>query len=226
MRKFIDLHIIPNPNYINNIMKHAVRLGFNIIGVTTSKPKVCNIDIATRLDISPQNQEQLNTKLKISRRSYEVISVICQNKRIARQAAKDNRVDIIKFPKNQEKRWAVWLDHHQANLMTDSGCCYEIDVKDLLIHDNSIIENRLRRITREVQVASKFDIPIIASSGARTSLEMREPRAIASILTLLGISEDDAMLMVSENPWSIISRNRARLSQSYIIPGVWSNTKP
>ena len=226
MRKFVDLHIIPGASNVDSMLNQAVKLGFSAIGVSGTKPKVDNIDTVSRLDITPKNQEQLNNMLRNSRRKFEVISVICQNKNVARQAAKDNRVDIIKFPLDQNKRRAVWLDHHQANLMKESGCSYEIDIRDLLIHDASTMENRLRRISRETHIASKADIPIIASSGAHKALEMREPKAIASILNLIEVDYEEALNMVSENPYSIIIKNRSKLSKSYIMPGVWLNEAP
>ena len=226
MRKFVDLHIIPGASKVDSMLNQAVKLGFSAIGVSGPKPKADNIDTVSRLDITPKNQEQLNNMLRNSRRKFEVISVICQNKNVARQAAKDNRVDIIKFPLDQKKRRSVWLDHHQANLMKESGCSYEIDIRDLLIHDASTMENRLRRISRETHIASKADIPIIASSGAHKALEMREPKAIASILNLIEVDYEEALNMVSENPYSIIIKNRSKLSKSYIMPGVWLNEDP
>jgi RNase P/RNase MRP subunit p30 len=222
MKKYIDLHITADPKLWNLIINHASELGFDAIGLTgwyLSENRA--IDVISRIDLTPRNQEQLNIQLMNARRIYEIISVICLSKNIARQASKDSRVDIIKFPKEPNVRKKVWLDNHQANLMRDSGSGYEIDVNELLSHEMLTIEHRLRQLNRELHMAIKYDLPIIASSGAPDFKMMREPKAIISLLRLLDMNENGAFQMVSNNPLSMIQKNRKKLSKSYVAQGVW-----
>jgi RNase P/RNase MRP subunit p30 len=52
-------------------------------------------------------------------------------------------------------------------------------------------------------------------------LELRDPYGLAALLSLLDVDEDAAFEMVSTNPYSMVSRNRAKLKDSYIEEGVW-----
>ncbi len=61
---------------------------------------------------------------------------------------------------------------------------------------------------------------MVVSSGAGTPLRMREPRALASITSLLGISEKDGLDAVSDTPRRILERNREKLGPGFVSPGV------
>ena len=62
--------------------------------------KICkneNIDFVSRTNLYPENPKELLRELRTYRRKFEIIAVRCNTKEIARQAAKDRRVDIIQF---------------------------------------------------------------------------------------------------------------------------------
>jgi RNase P/RNase MRP subunit p30 len=49
---------------------------------------------------------------------------------------------------------------------------------------------------------------------------MRDPRSLASLMDLAGAGEEEALDMVSDAPWRLVERNRDKLSEGYILPGV------
>jgi RNase P/RNase MRP subunit p30 len=49
---------------------------------------------------------------------------------------------------------------------------------------------------------------------------MREPRAIASITSLLDLPEDKGLDAVSVIPTKILERNREKLGPGFVSPGV------
>ena len=63
-------------------------------------------------------------------------------------------------------------------------------------------------------------VPVVISSGAGAPLRMREPRAIASITSLLNISEEKGLDAVSMTPQKILERNRGKLEPGFVSPGV------
>jgi len=203
------------------MLEKAKRLGYEAVAVAGSQtlegleaPR--GLDVISRVDLKPKTAGALKASLRRVRTLYVVVAVECHSKAVARQAARDHRVDVVYFPPGS----GLWFDEAEARLAAQSGCAYEINLTELL----TLIEygslRGLRRVAEGIWNAYRRGVPVILSSGASEPLEMREPRGLASLLTLLDIELEDAVEMVSTNPWSIIERNRRKLSGEYAAPGV------
>jgi RNase P/RNase MRP subunit p30 len=77
---------------------------------------------------------------------------------------------------------------------------------------------------RDFLNASREGVPIIVTSGAGKCLQMREPRALASLTSLIGMSETIGLDTVSTQPQMILERNREKFNTGYIHPGVMEIT--
>ena len=221
MRRFMDLHVSPGPGGLNDFVRRASELGYHGLGVVCAgcEEPGSQVELASRIDLAPRNQQELMDQLNRHRRSHVVVSVTCMSKGVARQAAKDHRVDIVKFPEGQRGK-TVWMDRQQAELAGASNCCYEVDAVELLVGDPARLERTLTTVRREVENSQRNDVPVIMSSGATSVLEMRDPRSLASLMDLLGVGEEEALDAVSVNPWRVVERNRDKLSSGYVSPGV------
>ena len=114
MRMFVDLHLRPyikDLNQVKNMVRKSSELGYRLVGLSLSPDfkreefcllqKICrdaNIDLVTRADFFPRTRRELLKDLRRFRRKFEVISVVCASKAVARLAAKDRRVDLLSFP--------------------------------------------------------------------------------------------------------------------------------
>ncbi len=222
MRRFIDLHLRPRSREeLELMLGKALWLGYRGVAVAGDQPKGNleapeGLDIVSRIDLKPRTAGALKASLRRVRTLYVVVAVECRSKAVARQAARDHRVDVVYFPPGS----GLWFDDAEARLAAQSGCAYEINLVDLLtlIEDGRL--RGLRRVAEGIQNAWRRGVPVILSSGASEPLEMREPRGLASLLTLLDIDLEDALEMVSTNPQGIIERNRRKLSGEYAAPGV------
>jgi len=221
MRLFMDLHVSPGTTSLNDFTRRAHELGYNGLGVVCAgcDEPVFQVELASRIDLAPRNQQELMDQLNKYRRSYVVVSVTCTNKSVARQAAKDHRVDILKFPQDEGGK-PLWMDRQQAELAGGSNCCYEVDAAKLLVGDPARLERTLTMARREIENSQRNDVPVIVSSGATSVAEMRDPRSLASLMDLLGVGEEEAFDAVSVNPWRVVERNRDKLSSRYVSPGV------
>ena len=218
MRRFIDLRVQPPRGRLDEIVARARELGYSGLGVSGHPVEARQgIDLFTRLDLVPRNQQQLVDLLNRHRRGYVVIAVTCTGKAVARQAAKDHRVDVLRFPRGEGD---PWLDRQQAQLAGASGCLYEVDAGELLARDPERLEASLALIRRELGNAQRHGVPVALSSGAGSPQEMRDPRSLASLMDLVGVGEEEALGMVSDTPWGLVERNRDKLSPGYILPGV------
>jgi ribonuclease P/MRP protein subunit RPP1 len=215
MRHYVDLHLKPTtPEQAQEMVSIAHRIGYRHIAST--KPPTGsndNITAATRVDIEVSRGKELLDGLKRNRRRFDIVAVRCFSKEVARQAAKDDRVDILLFPDDPTQRKYNWLDHHEAELVEGTGRAYEMNASDLLATSPTHLAKVITLLKRDLAVATRHDIPIVFSSGAATPLAMREPKALTALASLLDIDEEYAIEMISRVPEAIIEKNHAKLKE-------------
>jgi ribonuclease P/MRP protein subunit RPP1 len=220
MRRFVDLRILPETGKTAEMLSYAKHLGYSAVGCGGDPPSESPIDVISRLDIAPRSQQDLQRMLKGSRRKHEVISVLCLSKGVARQAAKDSRVDLLRFPMDPSMRRAPWFDRQQASLAGEGGCHFEVVASVLLNQDSAKLGYVIKQLRKEVLNARRYDVPVVLSSGAESVQGMRDPRSLAALMNLVGLGEEESLDLISENPWVLVERNRDKLSASYVSPGV------
>ena len=137
---------------------------------------------------------------------------------MARQAAKDRRVDLLSFPSlDYHKRF---FDRAEAELASCSLAALEVDVKPLLVLEGPSRVRMLMSLRREVAVAKEFKVPVVVSSGVGEEKFMRFPRDMASLAYMFGLDEASGLDAVSTNPVAIVKRNREKLSSRFVAPGI------
>lgn len=233
-KAFADLHLRLNPKQhqtFDHYIQRAAKFGYNYVSMPfVSEPqpeevgklkvisKSAGVDFVLRADLRPRNENELMTVLRRIRRKFEVICVICDNKEVARQAAKDRRVDLLNFPSlDYHKRF---FDRSEAELACSSLAALEIDIKPLLVFEGPSRVRFLSSLRREVAIAQEFHVPLIVSSGVSEERFMRMPRDMASLALLFGLDEASALEAVSFNPETIVARNREKLGSHFIAPGI------
>lgn len=233
-RLFADLHLKVNPKEtqtLQRLIQKAAKMGYHHIGVPfTYEPsnqevealksacKAAGVDPVLRADLRPRNENDLMNNLRRLRRKFDILCVQCDNKEIARQAAKDRRVDLLNFPNlDYRKRF---FDRSEAELASSGLAAYEIDVKPLLVLEGPPRIRFLSSLRREVGIAKDFDVPLIVSSGVSEERLMRMPRDLASLSYLFGLNETEALDAVSTNPAELVLRNREKLRSGFVAPGI------
>jgi RNase P/RNase MRP subunit p30 len=233
-RSYADLHLRPDlrePERVSHVIEEAARLGYRLIAV--SFPQNCareqvqqlrdlceeaKIDLASRVDLRPRTPDELIHSLRVLRRRFEIMAVVCESKSVARQAAKDRRVDLLNFPSHD---WHNrFFDLAEAELASKALASFEVDIKPLLTSEGSARISLLSRLRREVTIAQKFHVVVVISSGASDATLMRKPREMAALASLFDLDEASAMEAVSKNPSAIVRRNREKLSQRFVAPGI------
>jgi RNase P/RNase MRP subunit p30 len=233
-KAYADLHLLPNPRdleQVSRIANRASRLGYTIIGVTFPQnfPReeiqkikgMCQeikVDIVSRVDLKPRNPKELIRDLRSLRRKFELIAVLCESKSVARQAAKDRRVDLLNFPSTDFRK--RFFDKAEAELASSALASLEIDVRLLLTLEGLARVRLIHNLRREAMIAQKYDIPIVISSGVADERLMRKPREQASLAFLFDLDEATAIKAVSKNATAIVKRNREKLSPSFVAPGI------
>ena len=233
--KFTDLHLctpIDNLEQAKRLFTKSAELGYTQVGVPLPHGFTdevvdrlrqisgeLRLDFVTRLDLAPRSPGELLSGLRRFRRRFEVVSVLCSSKPVARQAAKDRRVDLLCFRSfDPSKRF---FDRAEAELASASSAAFEIDMAQVL----SSFEDRsgvglFSRLRREVATANSSGVPLVISSGASEPLLLRKPKDYAALGLLFELDETRALQALAENPSIIVERSRSKQNSEYVAPGV------
>jgi RNase P/RNase MRP subunit p30 len=233
-RNFADLHVrlkLKGSANASRTISKVATLGYRLIAVplppetredeTAGLRSMCSeakMDFASRVDIKPKTQNDLMHQLRRLRRKFELVCVVCENKEVARQAAKDRRVDLLNFPSLDFRR--RFFDRAEAELASNSLTALEVDVKPLLVLEGPARVRLLSNLRRETAIAKEFHVPIVVSSGVTSEMLLRKPREQAALAGLFDLDEASALEAVSQNPMAIVKRNRQKLSSKFVAPGI------
>jgi len=229
-----DLHLCPDlkdSEQVACMIRKASELGYHLIAMSLPPNfsyekirwlqnlcKEANVDFASRVDLKLQTSRELISSLRKLRRRFEIIAVMCESKYVARQAAKDRRVDLLNFPFLDFRR--RFFDGAEAELASRALASFEIDVKQLITLEGIARIRLLSNLRREAAIAKEYHVPIVISSGVSNELLMRKPRELAALASLFDLNEASAIEAVSENPVTIVKRNKEKLSPRFVAPGV------
>ncbi|MEM3179678.1 MAG: RNase P subunit p30 family protein, partial [Candidatus Bathyarchaeia archaeon] len=109
----------------------------------------------------------------------------------------------------------------EAKLASEKSAALEINISPLLYLSGPSRINLLRVLRKETAVAIKYGVPIVISSGADKPLMLRRPEDYAFLAYLIDLDLNGARRALSEAPKSIVERNRRKLSEDYVCPGVY-----
>jgi RNase P/RNase MRP subunit p30 len=231
---FADLHLhlnVKDTSATLRMVNKAAALGYGLVAVPLAPEAhadeilklraVCNeagMDFASRVDLRPRTQDELLRQLRRLRRKFEVVCVSCESKAVARQAAKDHRVDLVSFPLLDFRR--RFFDRSEAELACSGLAALEVDVKPLLVLEGPVRVRLLSSLRREAAIAREFHVPVVVSSGVAREILLRKPREMAALAFLFGLDEVSALEAVSQSANVIVERNREKLSSGFVAPGI------
>lgn len=232
--KFSDLHVrVPLNDWekTSRLIAKSSELGYSQVGVPippSTKQEVVNrlrqvceefnLDLVTRLELLPRSSSELLGSLRRFRRQFGVVSVLCVSKPLARQAAKDRRVDLLSFPAVEPKK--RFFDWAEAELASKSKASFEIDLAQVLSVEGFSRVILLSRLRREVVTAKSYGVPVVLSSGAADPLLLRKPQDYASLALLFGVDVPFALEALSTIPAGVVERNRLKQDVGYVAPGI------
>jgi ribonuclease P/MRP protein subunit RPP1 len=234
VKRFADLHLrapIADLDQAKRMVRRSAALGYHMVGIPVLSgatrrmirelQNICSetkVDYVKRIDLAPRTSRELLRDLRRFRRQFEVVSVLCASKIVARQAAKDRRVDILSFSAtNFRKRF---FDSAEAKLASHALSAFEIDMAPLLELTGFPRIHLLSRLRQEAAIAQKFNVPIIISSGATDDYLVRGARDYAALATLFDVPTPLSLQALSQNPVELIERNRQKLGPDYLAPGL------
>ena len=169
------------------------------------------------LGFEARNQKELE-KLVAIRKKYDLLLVGGGDLELNRIACETPEVDILTHP--EIERSDSGLNHVLVNLAAKNNVAIEINFREILFSSKKTRSRIISNISRNVKLAQKFHAPLVLCSGAVSKWELRDPQALASFATLLGMSFSSAKDSISTVPEKILKQSKERRSENWILPGV------
>ncbi|MGP8319749.1 MAG: ribonuclease P protein component 3 [Methanosarcinaceae archaeon] len=224
--KFYDLnvHSIPDgkntPQQMAALAKH---LGYAGIAITNhsgtgSKPtgfEANGFEMFKGIEIVSGNPSKLHGLIGKYRQNVDVLVIHGGNESINRAAVENRNVDILAHlptPKDSG------LNHILAKSASVNNVAIEFNLDSIFKDHGGRRVHTLSHFRKNVEIARKFDVPMILTSNAASYFDLRAPREMIALAGLFGMEKDEATLAISTVPAGIIAGNRPR--SGFIREGV------
>ena len=110
-------------------------------------------------------------------------------------------------------------NHVLAKAARDNAVRIEVNLGPALRGRGGSRVRHLKRLRRLKRIVDHYDAPYVVSATARSHLQLRAPRELAAVGGEIGLG--DEWTRRGLDAWAdLVERNRTRLSESFIAPGV------
>jgi len=170
-----------------------------------------DLDIVSVLQINAKRSGDVKSAVDQFRKKVEVIMVNAENVDVARTAAEMLKVDIISH---------AFVDQPTAREAAKNNVALEINFRDILEVYGMKRANLLSKMKFTLELARKYNTPLVITTGAHSLYEMRTPKQLMLTMEAFGFKHDEAKKAIFQTPRKIVETNRKKLSGEIIAEGV------
>ena len=202
----------------------AARYGYDGVVVrATSTPDVAyepirdrfGADVVDGVEIVADNPESAAGAVGAHRKSRTLLLVRGGTDRLNRFAVEQERVDVLTRPFDGDGD----VNHVLEKAARDHGVRLEVDLGPVLRLDGGRRVQALRKLRKLRELVDAYDAPYVVSATPESHHQLRSPRDLDALGEVLGF--DDGAVETGLREWArLTARNRERLSESFIAPGV------
>ncbi|MCD6477308.1 MAG: hypothetical protein J7K26_04105 [Candidatus Aenigmarchaeota archaeon] len=226
--KFYDMHIQPVEASIDEIINTAIEMKYEGICIVVkpenferlekAKNNQKPIKLYTGILIDTDNIDNMKKQINAYREKVDIIIVAGGNYKINRAACENPKVDILAHP--EKDRNDNGLDEICLRAAKENNVAIEINFREILYSYRRLRASLIQRISKNIHLCNELKVPMIITSGAKTSWDMRQPRELISVANLLGVELGHAFNMITIIPEEILKTNKMKLENKIISDGV------
>ena len=226
--KFYDLHIQPAETSLDQIVSTAETLEYSGICILATSDNIERLDklksIKTDVKlykgvlIQAKDANELKKLVDKFREKIDIVIVAGGDYSINRAACENPKVDILAHP--EKGRNDNGLDEPCLNSAKKNSVAIEVNFREILHSYRGLRSRSLRNITKNIHLCEAFKVPMILTSGAQSVWDMRAPREVIAIVSMLGMNLGRAFSLMTIIPEKIIDINKKKLEGETITEGV------
>jgi ribonuclease P/MRP protein subunit RPP1 len=200
----------------------AVRQGYDgvVVRADDARPdyerlQEADCDVVDAVEIVADGPEQASGAVGNFRPDRTVVVVRGGTSRLNRFAVEQDRVDVLSRPFAGDGD----VNHVLAKAAERNGVRVEFDLGPALRATGGHRVQHLDNLRKLKRILDHYGTPYVVSANPRSHLELRAPRELAAVGEEVGLGTEWVRDGLAE--WGrIAARNRERLSESFIGPGV------
>jgi ribonuclease P/MRP protein subunit RPP1 len=171
------------------------------------------VDVVDAVEIRADDASAASARIKDHREEHTLISVRGSHA-LNRFACEEPRVDVLARPMADGD-----VNHVLARAAKRNGVHFEFDFGRMLRLSGGRRVQALADLRKLREIVSYYDAPYVVSATPESHLQMRTPRELLALGEVIGFSHEQVENGLVE--WGrLAERNRKRLSESFIEPGV------
>ncbi len=163
--------------------------------------------------LNQENWGELKKQIQEKRKDADVLVYLGGDGKLNRKAVEDSRVDVLLHP--ELGRQDSGLNHILAKAAAENNVAIGLDFSKLY---NSERRDRVMSDWRKnIGLCDKYGAPYLISTNAVKKQELRAPRDLAALVTVLGGNGIDS---VKSHPKKILKKSKQRNSDKFVRSGV------
>ncbi|MFB6089440.1 MAG: RNase P subunit p30 family protein [Halobellus sp.] len=190
-----------------------------------------NVDVADGVEVVASDPQHASGAVGNARPKHEVVIVAGGTDELNRFAVEQARVDVLARPFEGTRGNGRGgrdgdsiggdgdVNHVLAKAARDNDVRIEVNLAPVLRDRGGSRVRHLDKLRRLKRLVDHYDAPYVVGANPRSHLQLRAPRELAAVGEEVGLGGDWVREGLAE--WErLVERNRERLSESFISPGV------
>ncbi|NIA02944.1 MAG: ribonuclease P protein component 3 [Nitrospirae bacterium] len=225
---FYDLNVHSQPDFAdspNRMVLEAKKLGYYgicfssinsgnvIISPDISTSLTTNFHVYAGIEIQVDNVSKMKKNVARLREKADIIIISGGSEEINRAALEEGKIDILTHSTSRGSP----LNHILAKAASDNGVALDFNPNAIIMQKGGTRIKILSALRKNVQLARKYDVPMIMTSNAKSHYDLRRPREMMALGMIMGMTQNEALQALSSIPQAVIKRN---LDGNRIMDGV------
>ena len=171
------------------------------------------VDVVDAVEIATDDAAAASARVT-DRREERTLVLVAGSSELNRFACEEPRVDVLARPMADGN-----VNHVLARAAARNGVRFEFDLGRVLRLSGGQRVQALSDLRKLREIVFQYDAPYVVSAAPESHLHLRAPRELLAIGEVIGFAREDVERGLAE--WGrLAARNRERLSESFIEPGV------
>lgn len=174
-----------------------------------------DIDIVDGRTLEPSNPAEAAGMLGHHRPETTVLALRGGHDGLNRYAVRQDKLDVLARPMGEGGD----VDDVLVQAATDHGVRLAVDLGSVLRARGDDRTSAIAGLRKLRELVADAGAPYVVTAGAASHLELRAPRELAAVAAVAGFDREAVEAGLAE--WGrLAERNRERLSDGYVSPGV------
>jgi ribonuclease P/MRP protein subunit RPP1 len=173
------------------------------------------VDVVEAVEIDADDPQSASGSVGNYRPKTTLLCVRGGTDALNRYAVEAERVDVLTSPFADGGD----VNHVLAKAAATNGVRIAFDLGPVLRADGGERVQHLKQLRKLRELVRQYDTPYVVTGSPRSHLELRAPRELRAVGATIGFEPDEIAAGLAE--WGrLAARNRERMSEEFIAPGV------